>query len=123
MFCWWVGSLEVVQLVFHGADLGDEVGNLLLNLLSLSLLLCSCFTQLVVGTLTFTFAFTFTLYLCFLYWILLLALLSLDAADICEGMCADLDLVLGLPVLDVDAMGLSAIRHSTICQQFYCHHF
>ena len=32
----WV--LEVVQLVFHGADLGDEVENLLLNLLSLSLL-------------------------------------------------------------------------------------
>ena len=32
-------ALEVVQWVPHGADLGDDVGNLLLNLLSLSLLL------------------------------------------------------------------------------------
>ena len=32
--------------------------------------------------------------------------------------CTDLDLVLGLPALDVDAMDLSAIRHSTICQNF-----
>ena len=35
-----------------------------------------------------------------------------------EGKCADLDLVLGLPALDVDVVGLSAIRHSTICQNF-----
>ena len=34
------------------------------------------------------------------------------------GKCADLDLVLGLPALDVDTVGLSAIRHSTICQNF-----
>ena len=32
-------QLEVVQWVPHGADLGDDMGNLLLNLLSLSLLL------------------------------------------------------------------------------------
>ena len=32
-------ALEVVQLVPHEADLGDDVGNLLLNLLSLSFLL------------------------------------------------------------------------------------
>ena len=38
--------------------------------------------------------------------------------DMHEGKCTDLDLVLGLPALDVDAVGLSAIRHSTICQNF-----
>ena len=32
-------ALEVVQWVPHGVDLGDDVGNLLLTLLSLSLLL------------------------------------------------------------------------------------
>ena len=43
---------------------------------------------------------------------------ALDATDIYVhvGKCTDLDLILGLPALDVDAMGLSAIKHSTICQ-------
>ena len=39
---------------------------------------------------------------------------ALWAMGMCEGMWADLDLVLGLPALDVDVVGLSAIRHSTI---------
>ena len=47
---------------------------------------------------------------------LLLGFAALDAIGICVGKCTDLDLILGLPALDVDAMGLSAIRHSTICQ-------
>ena len=47
-----------------------------------------------------------------------LGLTALDATGIHVGKCADLDHVLGLPALDVDAMGLSAIRHSTICQNF-----
>ena len=47
-----------------------------------------------------------------------LGLTALEAMGIHVGKCADLDLILGLPALDVDAMGLSAIRHSTICQNF-----
>ena len=43
---------------------------------------------------------------------------ALGAMDMNEEKCADLDLSLGLPALDVDAVGLSAIRHSTICQNF-----
>ena len=41
---------------------------------------------------------------------------ALGATGMREGKCADLDLVLGLPALDIDAMSLSAIRHSTIYQ-------
>ena len=44
--------------------------------------------------------------------------LGLTATGICVSKCTDLDLILGLPALDVDAMGLSAIRHSTISQNF-----
>ena len=43
---------------------------------------------------------------------------ALGATGMHEGKCTDLDLVLGLPALDIDAVGLSAIRHSTICQNF-----
>ena len=46
---------------------------------------------------------------------------ALGATGMHEGKCADLDLILGLPALDVDAVGLSAIRHSTIYQNFCCH--
>ena len=35
-----------------------------------------------------------------------------------EGKCADPNLILGLPALDVNDVGLFAIRHSTICQNF-----
>ena len=34
----------------------------------------------------------------------------LDATGVCVGNCADLDLILGLPALDVDAMGLCATK-------------
>ena len=47
-----------------------------------------------------------------------LVLTALGAMGIHEGKCADLDLVLGLPALDVDAMVLSAIRESTSYQNF-----
>ena len=55
---------------------------------------------------------------CVLWTDFALGLGALDATGIHvrAGKCADLDLVLGLPALDVDAVGLSAIRHSTICQ-------
>ena len=53
---------------------------------------------------------------CVLYTDFALGLAALDYTGICVGKCTDLDLILGLPALDVDAMGLSAIRHSTICQ-------
>ena len=43
---------------------------------------------------------------------------ALGATGMCEGKCAYLDLLLGLAALDVDAEGLSAIKHSTICQNF-----
>ena len=46
---------------------------------------------------------------------------ALGATGMHEGKCTDLDLVLSLPALDVDAVGLSAIGHSTICQKFCCH--
>ena len=36
---------------------------------------------------------------------------ALGATGMHEGKCTDLDLILGLPALDVDVMGLSAIRH------------
>ena len=58
---------------------------------------------------------TFTFYLS-LYTDFALGLAALDATGICVGKCADPDLILGVPALDVDAVGLSAIRHSTICQ-------
>ena len=45
-----------------------------------------------------------------------IGLAALDATGIHVGKCTDTDLVLGLQALDVDAMGLSAIRHSTNCQ-------
>ena len=43
---------------------------------------------------------------------------ALGATDMHEGKCTDLDLILGLPALDVDAVGLSAIRHSTLPKIF-----
>ena len=45
-----------------------------------------------------------------------LGLPALGATGMHEGKCTDLDHVLDLPALDVDVMGLSAIRHSTIYQ-------
>ena len=47
-----------------------------------------------------------------------LGLTALDAMGKHGGKCTDLDLVLGLPALDVDVVGLSAIRYSTIWQNF-----
>ena len=47
-----------------------------------------------------------------------LGITALGATGMHEGKCTDIDLILGLPALDVDAVGLSAIRHSTICQNF-----
>ena len=38
-----------------------------------------------------------------------LSFLALEATGMCEGMCTELDHVLGLPTLDVDVVGLSAI--------------
>ena len=38
-----------------------------------------------------------------------------------EGRCTDFDLILGLPGLEVDAVGLSAIRHFTVYLRFCCH--
>ena len=55
-------------------------------------------------------------FICVLYADFILGFAALDAAGMHEGRCADLNLALGLPTLDVDAVGLSAIRHSTICQ-------
>ena len=43
---------------------------------------------------------------------------ALGATGMHEDKCADLDLILGLPALDIDAVGLSAIRHSTILSTF-----
>ena len=40
--------------------------------------------------------------------------LGFTAMGICVDMCTDLYLILGLPTLDVDVMGLSAIRHTAI---------
>ena len=106
----WV--LEVVQLVHLGVDLGDNVKNLLLNLLSLSLLL-----QLVY--LTLSWHFYLYLYLLPVFFTdFALGLTALNATGIHVGKCTDLDLILGLPALDVDAVGLSAIRHSTTRQKF-----
>ena len=39
---------------------------------------------------------------------------ALGAIGMREGKCTNLDLILGLPALVVDVVGLSAIRHSTI---------
>ena len=61
--------------------------------------------------------FTPTLYLCSLCRFGL-GFTALCASGMHEGKCTDLDLILGLPALDVDVMGLSAIGHSTICQNF-----
>ena len=58
---------------------------------------------------------------CVFYTDFALGLTALEAMGIHLGKCTDLDLILGLPALDVDAMDLSAIRHSTICQKFCCH--
>ena len=60
--------------------------------------------------------FTLALYLATLDTDFALGLAALDATGILVGKCADL--ILGLPALDVDAVGLSAIRHSTNCQNF-----
>ena len=43
-----------------------------------------------------------------------LGFLALWATGMCVGMCAHLNLVLGLPTVDIDVVGLSAIRHFTI---------
>ena len=43
---------------------------------------------------------------------------ALGATGMHEGKCADLDLILGLPALVIDVMGLSAIRDSTIYLNF-----
>ena len=45
----------------------------------------------------------------------------LGATGMCGDRCADFDLILGLPALEVDAVGLSAIRHFTIYSKFCCH--
>ena len=55
---------------------------------------------------------------CVFYTEFALGLTALDAVGILVGKCVDLDLNLYLPALDVDAVGLSAIGHSTICQNF-----
>ena len=39
----------------------------------------------------------------------ILSFTALGATGICEGKCVDLDLILGLPALDNDAVGLPAI--------------
>ena len=110
------------QLEHLLVDLGDDVGNLLLNLLSLSLLL-----QLLYLTLSLHFCLYLYLYLYLLHCIFCtdfaLGLTALDALGMHVGKCTDLDVILGLPALDVDAVGLSAIRHSTICQKKFCCHF
>ena len=43
---------------------------------------------------------------------------ALGATGMHEGKCTDLNLILCLPVLDVDAMALYAIIQSTICQNY-----
>ena len=53
---------------------------------------------------------------CALYTDYALGLTALDATGIHVGKCADLHLIVGLPALHVDAVGLSAIKYSTICQ-------
>ena len=60
--------------------------------------------------------FTLALYLATLDTDFALGLAALDAIGILVGKCTDL--VLGLPAPDVDAVGLSAIRHSTKCHNF-----
>ena len=61
-----------------------------------------------------TCSFTFTFYLCFMYrlcsWFYSLGCYWY----MCTCKCTDFNLILDPPVLDVDVMGLSAIRHSTI---------
>ena len=94
-------ALEVVQLVSHGADLGDEVEDLLLNLLSLSLLLQAALPNFFWVLLPLPEPLPFTCVLCA---DLVLGFTALGATDMHEGKCNDLDLVLGLPALDVDAM-------------------
>ena len=53
-------------------------------------------------------------FVCVLCADVVLSFLALWAMGMCEGMCADLNLVLGLPSWDVEVVGLSAIRHFTI---------
>ena len=111
-------ALEVFQLVGRGDDLGNEVGNLLLNLSSESELTTAAALPdflLVLLPLPAPLPLHFTCVFCADF---VLGLTALGATSMCEGKCTDLDLVLCLPALDVDAVGLAAIRHSTICQTF-----
>ena len=65
-----------------------------------------------------TFFLSLLPFTCAFYTDFALDLAALDATGtgICVGKCTGLDLILGLPALDVDAVGLSAKRHSTIHQ-------
>ena len=103
-------ALLVLQLEHLGVDLGENVGNLLLILLS-ELITIADLPVFFLSPLPLPLPFT-----CGFCTDFALGLIALEATGIHVGKCTDLDLVLGLPALDVDAMGLSAIRHSTICQ-------
>ena len=107
--------LVVAQLVSLLVDLRDDVGNLLLNLLSLSLLLQQLYPTFFLVPLPVPLPLPFTHDFCTDF---ALCLTALDATGLCVSKCTDLDLVLGQPALDVDAVGLPAIRHSTVCQNF-----
>ena len=106
----------VLQLVSLLVDLGDDVGSLLLNLLESELIsttpLPNFFCALVPLPVPLPLPFT-----CVFCTDCALGLTVLDATGIHVGKCTDVNIILGLPALDVDAMGPSAIRHHTICQK------
>ena len=108
----------VPQLGHLLADLGDDVVNLLLNLLESELTTITALPDFFLALLSLPVHLPFTCVIC---TDCALGLTALDTMGIHVSKCTDCDLVLGLPALDVDAIGLCVIRHSTISQNLCCH--
>ena len=107
----WV--LEVCWLVPHDGDLDSNSGNLLLNLPNLNSLLQIGLPDFLEAFLPFSALMPFVSALCSE---VVLCFSIFGVTGLCDDRCTDCDLVLGLPALEVDAVGLSAIRYFTIYQ-------
>ena len=106
---WLVGwVLEVCQLVPHEADLdGNSTSKTSESELTTTIGLLDFLEAFLPlpASLPFVSALCSEVVLCFPV---------LGVTGMSEDRCTDCDLILGLPALEIDAVGLSAIRHFTI---------
>ena len=107
-----VGWVPAVPVVTLEVDLVEDLKNFLLILSESGL---TTATALDVFLVLLPLPLPFTCVFCTDF------ALSFTAMGMHVDMCADFDLVLGLPNLDVDAVGLSNITHSAILLKFCCH--